>query len=295
MTEWPKKPVEWTKGNRAYVSVVFTWHLPEAYQRCAWYSVQGYSVQAGGPAVMLMPDYLASVATCNSGSLNALARHNPDATFTSRGCVRTCPFCAVPRIEGKLIELEDWEPRPIICDNNLLACSRKHFDTVIDRLKPLKQIDFNQGLDARLLTQYQANRMSELNMACLRLAWDNVASENRVFEAINILAKAGFRKELIRFYVLIGFQDTPEDALYRFEKLKEAQIWSYPMRFNPLDTLVKNSYIGKHWTHKELRRFCEYWSNSAYYEHIPFREFEVYTRQRLRKQAEIPESQTRFT
>ena len=114
------------------MSVPFTWNLPQAYSLCVWYRQLGYRVRAGGPAVKLIPRYLAEVADIG-GEVDALKKHNPNATFTSRGCVRNCPFCAVPRIEGQLRELTDWEPKPIICDNNLLACSRRHFDLVIDR------------------------------------------------------------------------------------------------------------------------------------------------------------------
>ena len=37
-----------------------------------------------------------------------LSLHNPDATFTTRGCIRACPFCTVPRTEGRFVELQDW-------------------------------------------------------------------------------------------------------------------------------------------------------------------------------------------
>jgi hypothetical protein len=154
---WRGGFAEWTEDHTAYLSVPFTWSLPAVYQRAAWLRAEGYRVRAGGPAVSLMPGYLADVAEIG-GEVDALPHHNPEATFTSRGCPRRCPFCAVPRIEGELRELDDWPARPIVCDNNLLACSRAHFDRVVDRLKPLAGVDFNQGLDARLLTAYHAER-----------------------------------------------------------------------------------------------------------------------------------------
>ena len=131
-----------------YLSVPFTWLLPEA--RAAAVAYSGPVRVGSGPAVDLMPDYLADVAQVGGESpIPPLAIHNPLATFTTRGCPNRCPFCAVPLIEGDLRELEDWPVRPIICDNNLLAASLKHFDKVIDRLKTLPWVDFNQGLEAR--------------------------------------------------------------------------------------------------------------------------------------------------
>ena len=148
MGEWSKRFIEHANGDgTTYLSVPFTWNLPDAYQRAAWLGLMGRRVIAGGPAVMLMPDYLEGVAEIGTDWPDAMSYHNPQATFTSRGCIRHCSFCAVWRTEGKLRELDDWPIRPIICDNNLLACSRVHFDDVIDKLKPLSWCDFNQGLD----------------------------------------------------------------------------------------------------------------------------------------------------
>lgn len=270
---WSGGYVEWTEGHTAYLSVVFSWQLSQAFQRAAWLQAEGYHVRAGGPAVALNPDYLADVAEIG-GDINALSRHNPNATFTSRGCIRKCPFCAVPRIEGELRELDDWEPKPIVCDNNLLACSRAHFDRVIDRLKPLSGVDFNQGLDARLLTDYHAQRLAELKTKCIRLAWDDVRTESRFMAAFERLRKAGFSTRHIRVYVLIGFNDTPQDALYRLEKIRGLGAWLNPMRYQPLNAQRRNEYVAPGWTDHELKRFMRYWSRQAWLEHIPFEEFQ---------------------
>lgn len=280
---WSKSFLEWQRGYTAYLSVVFTWDLPEAYQRAVWLKTQGYTVKAGGPAVMLMPDYLADVAECSYERVQALRRHNPDATFTSRGCIRYCPFCAVPQIEGNLVELDDWTPRPIVCDNNLLACSRAHFDRVIDRLKPLSGIDFNQGLDARLLTNYHADRLAELD-CMVRLAFDSVGYEADFMTAFKRLRQAGFPLNRIRVYVLIGFRDTPEDALYRLRTVANLGIDPNPMRYQALDSLRRNAYVGANWTHAELARYMRYWQNLRYMRAVPFEEWDGQKHERQVKQ-----------
>lgn len=269
---WSKGIVDWIEGDTAYVSVPFTWNLPQAFPRCAFLKAQGYTVRAGGPAVDLMPSYLSPIAEIGSPPVNALPRHNPNATFTSRGCPRKCKFCAVPIIEGSLVELKAWNPKPIICDNNLLACSKTHFDKVVDSLKGVQKVDFNQGLDARLLTPYQADRLAELDCKA-RLAWDHVGLESQVMNAISMLRKAGFPKSKIQTYVLIGFQDTPEDALYRLQTLKSIGILPNPQRFNPLNTLKRDSYVSPNWTNHELKRFMRYWARQAYLSNIPFHNF----------------------
>ena len=269
---WSKGIVEHINGNIARLSVPFTWNLPIAYQRAVWFKSSGLDVFAGGPAVDLMPDYLADVATIGANWPDALAYHNPLATFTSRGCIRRCTFCAVWRIEGNLRELSDWPLRPIVCDNNLLACSRAHFDRVIDRLKSLKRIDFNQGLDARLLTDYHANRLAELD--CLvRLAFDHTNYEGAFISAYKRLRQAGFPKKRIRVYVLVGFKDTPDDARCRLETVTALGIDPNPMRYNPLDTLVRDSYVAPGWTDTQLTRYIRYWANLRYFRAVPFDEF----------------------
>lgn len=271
---WKGGLVEWTEDKTAFISVVFSWQLSAAYQRAIWWKAEGYKVRVGGPAVTFNPGYLADVAQIG-GAINALPRHNPNATYTTRGCVRRCPFCTVPQIETDFVELTEWEPRPIVCDNNLLASSLSHFNRVIDRLKPISGIDFNQGLDARLLTKHHANRLAELNMLYVRLAWDDIHLERQFINATELLHRAGFPKRMIRPYILIGYNDTPDDALYRLETARKLGTTPYPMRYQPLNALRRNEYVHPSWTNRELTRFVRYWSNLAHLESIPFQEFEI--------------------
>ena len=263
--------LEWTEGGVAYLSVVFTWKLVEASQRIVWHRAMGREVVVGGPAVALMPNMLP--ADTRNG-VNALQRHNPNATFTSRGCIRRCPFCAVPKTEGQLVELDEWEPKPLVCDNNLLACSQRHFDRVLDRLRPIGGVDFNQGLDTRLLTKDHATRLAELDLKWARLAWDDTDNEAYLVRAFELLRGAGIPKSRIGVYVLLGFNDTPEDALYRLETVyHKLGAIPFPMRYQPLDAIAKDAFVGPHWTDRELRRYVRYWANLRYLGSIPFREF----------------------
>lgn len=276
---WPKRIVDWQQDSTAYLSVPFTWNLPAAYSLCVWYRSQGYDVKAGGPAVELMPNYLSGVADIG-GEVDALSKHNPNATFTSRGCIRNCQFCAVPKIEGELRELTHWAPKPIVCDNNLLACSRRHFDTVIDRLKRLHEVDFNQGLDARLLKEHHVQRLTELDLHCIRFAWDDIWLESSVMSAIHRLLDAGLPKSKLRVYVLVGFDDTPDDALYRCQTLKDIGILPNPQRYQPLDTLQKDSYVSPNWTDRKLADFVRYWSRQKWLRPIPFAEYSLEARRK---------------
>lgn len=221
---------------------------------------------------MLNPGHLADVASLG-GEVNALPHHNPNATFTSRGCVRKCSFCAVPRMEGDLIELDRWPIRPIVCDNNLLACSMAHFNHVIDSLMPLHGVDFNQGLDARLMTRHHAEWIARLDLKAVRLAWDHTSLEDQFMHAFGLLRKASIPAEKIHVYVLIGWNDTPKDALYRLQTVADLGAYPNPMRYQPLGTMGRRKYVAPGWTNSELVRFMRYWSNLNKLRNVPFAEF----------------------
>lgn len=272
---WSGGLAEWIEGNTAYISVVFSWQIQDAYQKAIYFKSLGYDVMIGGGILQYNENYkiFENVARVDSYYPDAIGIHNQEATFTTRGCVRNCPFCIVPKSEGAFVELNDFPIRPIICDNNFLASSKKHFDSVIDKLKPLKNIDFNQGLDARLLTKYQAERLAELNIKVIRLAWDHISIEKQWMTAYDLLLSAGFKPRNIQSYVLINFNDTPEDALYRLQTIKNLGALPNPMRYQPLDSVKRNQYIHPNWTEYELKNYMRYWARLRYLEHIPFEDY----------------------
>lgn len=271
---WTKGIAEWIENDTVYISVVFSWNLPEAKKKLLSLPKK-MKVLVGGPAVYANPSYLSSYAEIGEHA-NALFHHNPDATFTTRGCIRNCSFCIVPTIEGNLKELSDkeWTPKKIICDNNLLAASQSHFDHVIDRLveSGIRGIDF-QGIDARIMTEHHAHRLAELSSSVLHFAWDHIKEEKYVRRTYFLLSEAGIKPKNMRVYVLFGYKDTPEDALYRLQEIKKLGIMPNPMRYQPIDTLKKNSYIGEHWTERLLKDYMRYWGRQIYLWNVPFEEY----------------------
>ena len=65
---------------------------------------------------------------------------------------------------------------------------------------------------------------------------------------ISLLAEAGFSRRKIVVYTLYNFTDTPVDFWRRVYELLEWGVVSYPMRYEPLNSLTKNRYISPHWT-----------------------------------------------
>jgi hypothetical protein len=221
-----------------------------------------------------MPDYLATVADIG-GDVDAISRHNPDATFTTRGCIRQCSFCAVPKIEGEFRELSAWQPARLVCDNNILAASRRHFDRVIDSVKHIEGVDFNQGLDKKELKDWHIDRLQELDKPMIRFAWDDVNEEPALRDAIDGILAAGFPHSRISVLALIGWNDTPEDALYRLVTLRDVlRVTAFPMRYQSLKSVKYNDYVASGWTDEELKKMMRYWARQNWFKKIPYDEFD---------------------
>lgn len=275
MTDWPKKPYRWIIDRTLYISVPFTWNMPDVRGDILQGGFGWDRAIVGGPAVKLMPDYLKDIAEVWDEYPGVLQEINPQATRSTLGCPNGCGFCGVSKIEGPFRELDDWPDRPIYCDSNILASSRKHFDKVIDRLKHHPFSDFNQGLDARLLTEYHAGRLAELRNPLIRLAWDSMSTEKDFLHADRKLILAGIPKDRIRCFVLIGYSTTPEQALYQFNTLRDLGMKANPMRYEPLDSLARGSHIDGNlgWTQELLLDYMKYWANDRFFKGIPFEEF----------------------
>lgn len=263
---WPQNGVaQWQEGRTLYVSVAFTWALPDLRQRLSTQSFLYDRVVVGGPATVLMPGYFDGLPHVAVGTHSevALAHVNPQATFTTRGCTRKCPFCAVPCIEGAFRELNEWPDRPLICDNNLLAASPEHLDRVFDRIEEHDWADFNQGLDTRLLNEHHAERLARLRNPIVRLALDHPGQFGPWERAFDLLRSAGIRKTAIRSYVLVAFQTDPADAWERCDFVERRGIHPLPQWYHALDALKLNVVTPEQaeygWTEAERVRLMGYY------------------------------------
>lgn len=283
--KWHDGILSWQWGGTLYLSVPFTWLLPEARARAAEHRRRAkHRVRAGGPAIELMPGYMADVADVRTAlELPALSLHNPFACRTSRGCDRRCSWCI--NAERPLELLPDFEPRPLVCDDNLLGCPWPHVERAVEKLARLPYVDFNQGLDARLFTREAAELLRHLPRVKVRFGWDTAGQEPAVLAAIAQARAAGLTD--LSCYVLVGYpagHDTPEYARYRCETLRDAGVLPYVQRFQPVrlmpaqgielaHLLEKDSYVAPAWTGHELHRFARYWNRQVRLKKVPYEEF----------------------
>jgi hypothetical protein len=197
----------------------------------------------------------------------------------TRGCVRRCSFCAVPTIEPKYesflsvadqveaIRVKYGEQRDLVLmDNNTLASPR--FAEIVDEIveagfgrgarlgRRPRYVDFNQGLDARLMTREKMALLGRLNVRPVRIAFDSLDVRDEYIQAIRWAAEEGFIR--LSNYVLYNCDDTPEDFYTRLRiniDLNQelgTQIFSFPMRYSPIEQ-VDRKYIGDNWTWRYVR------------------------------------------
>jgi hypothetical protein len=269
MNQWRKGIASWKVGKTLYLSIPFTWLLDDAEIIAKQHKGK---VIAGGPAVRLMGTPWAE--TPDRVPFDTLSFHNPLATYTSRGCPNKCSFCAVPKIEGDLVELDTWKPAPVVCDNNITACSERHFEKVIDSLLPFPMVDFNQGLDAALFTDFHAWHLSRLQSVKVRFAYDKKHKQTTVKQAIDLCRI--HRITDIGIYCLIGYDDSPEIAKSRLDEIRLWKVLPFAMRYQPLDTTIKNSFVADTWTEGKLRKFTQYYNHLNFKGFMPFEDFHRY-------------------
>jgi hypothetical protein len=121
----------------------------------------------------------------------------------------------------------------------------------------LRYVDFNQGVDARLLTEEKMKLLSEIAINPLRIAFDDIKLKRLYIEKIHLAHKYGI-KHLSNF-ILFNYNDTPEDFYERLRiniELNEElglSIFSFPMRFIPLDAKDRKYVNRPNWTATQLR------------------------------------------
>ncbi len=263
--------------KRIFVTSLFTYAWRPVHQTIDFYKKRypDAELTLGGIYASLLPEHAKSsgaghvfVGQCSPADTclpawDLVPDWDGSIIITTRGCIRRCKFCAVPQLEGTLrTSIENIKPfvwpkhtRIIFRDNNILAGDWRHLFSELRELK--RWVDFNQGLDARLIDGDVAQEISRLKTEYIRLAYDDRSMKPFVESAIRDLKSAHVRPRKIVVYTLYNFKDTPEDFKCRVEELLKLGVTSYPMRYEPLSALTKNEFVGEHWTPDELEMVAD--------------------------------------
>ena len=230
--------VEWWDGfaqyDRVYMSRVFDdiYSVDEPEPCNAAEIVKGgtgYGLQNCLPREVehMMPDY----------GLYHWLPQNTAYGFLSRGCPRGCKFCIVSRKEGRRsVKVEFWNGQKNIklLDPNLLACP-KHIDLLSQLAYSGAQVDFTQGLDARLLSAENISLLNLIRIKEIHFAWDYIRESDAVLRGLRLYAEIGRKNrhgEYGTVYVLTNFNTTMEQNIFRIYTLRDMGYTPYVMIYD---------------------------------------------------------------
>ncbi|WP_018211164.1 hypothetical protein [Desulfitobacterium hafniense] len=184
--------------------------------------------------------------------------------FCTRGCIRSCGFCIVPKKEGRIratsdiYEFLNGREYFMLMDSNLTA-EPDHFERICKQLiKHRVNTYFSQGLDIRLMDADKAdllNRVRPWDGKRIHFAWDFMADEQAVKEGIQLVTKY-IKPHKIMFYVLIGWDTTEDEDLYRVELLRSYKIMPFVMPYDKFDYYQRS--FARWVNHKAIFNSCSW-------------------------------------
>ena len=175
--------------------------------------------------------------------------------FLTRGCPRGCSFCIVAGKEGrssrKVADLKEFwngQKNIVLCDPNILACPEWK-DLLIQLRDSKAVIDFNQGLDIRMMTKEKIDLLNQIRIKQIHFAWDRYQDKEVVLPKLKMFSEQSRMKHMkdTIVYTIVNFDTTLDQDLDRIYTLRDLGFWAYVM-----------IYDKEHCDHiyKDLQRWC---------------------------------------
>lgn len=180
--------------------------------------------------------------------------------FTSRGCIRKCSFCIVPKKEGNIYINSNMFPekwvnpeynKVMLLDNNWYANKENFMITSKWFIDNRKELNVTQGYDIRLLDYDIAIRLKKINhYKPIHFAFDSFSYYNELLKGVKILKELKFSlRSKIIFYVYCDSDNDFDDALERVMIIKE---------INSIPLLMINHENNISSRMKRLYRYCNF-------------------------------------
>lgn len=248
LASWHKK-----RGDEVTIIDLSDFKFDRTYASKVFVGGSGYDLKSELPPEieLQVPDY-------------ELFKTDYSIGFTSRGCIRDCGFCIVREKEGMIREAPfDWvsHHKVILMDNNFLA-SPKWKEKLEYFIRQKLKVNFNQGLDIRLINQENAKLLSQVlyydykfKKRRLYFAFDDPKLENIVKEKVGILNDAGIPSAHIMFYELVGYNTNFEQDYRRFEVLNNLGVLPFIMIYNDRRDIPILRHFAR-WVNKRYYKVC---------------------------------------
>lgn len=155
--------------------------------------------------------------------------------YTWEYCPRNCEFCIVPKQRPlkrhrSIWEFHDTRFRKICLLNNNTFSDPQWRDTFAEIWNAGLIVRDENGYDLRLLDEEKATSLKKTHFESqIHFAWDLIEDESLI---VNGLKLARQHKLNAMVYVLIGFNSSREDDLYRCQIVHNFGFDPYPMPYN---------------------------------------------------------------
>lgn len=185
----------------------------------------------------------------------------------TRGCPNRCPWCVVPEMDGNdvrhVADLADfWSGQEVVrlLDDNIMA-DADEFCRDCEQLSKAGVKVIWEALDARLVTDQTAAALATVKQAKKRLhfAWDSHAQDDAAPRAIETLKRHGIKPWRLMFYVLVGFNSSPEFDMHRIMTLHDLGANPFVMPYDKSDPYQRH-----------LARWC---NNKAVFKAVKFDDY----------------------
>ena len=191
--------------------------------------------------------------------------------FLTRGCPRGCDFCIVKDKEGrcsvKVADLSEFwrgQKNIVLCDPNILAC-QEWKDLLQQLIDSGSWVDFNQGLDIRLMTEEKAEMIDRIKIKEIHFAWDRYEDKEKVLPKLEMFAhvtelKPHSHKAIV--YTLVNYSTTIDEDLERIYTLRDLGYWPYVMIYDkehsPRVYRRMQRWVNMRATFATVKRFEDY-------------------------------------
>ena len=159
----------------------------------------------------------------------------------TRGCPRNCAFCHTTQKDGcksyKVADLSEFWDRQnniVLLDQNILAC-KEHLYLLDQLIESGAKIEFNGGLDIRLVNEKNIEKIKRLKLKCIHFAFDRYQDKEIIMSKLKLFKDAtGYDKDngRIMVYVLCNFDTTLSQDIERIQFCRELRFSPYPMIYD---------------------------------------------------------------
>lgn len=190
--------------------------------------------------------------------------------FLTRGCPRGCSFCHVAAKEGqcsyKVANLDEfWKGQKeiVLSDPNILAC-KDHKDLLQQLLDSKARVEFNQGLDVRLVNDGNIDLIRQMRIKYIHFAFDRYQDKSIIEPKLRMFREAtGWGRHKVVVYILVNYDTELWQDIERIQLCRE-------LDFSPFPMIYDKEHCDP--TYKKLQRWC---NNFIFWQCPTFEEYKA--------------------